>query len=60
MQQYTEVVTLKISKTQKDTLGKLKQRNIKVSNFIRLAISEKLKRDAKELIVKEVKIKTPF
>ena len=60
MQQYTEVVTLKISKTQKETLAKLKQRNVKVSKFIRLAISEKLKRDAKELIVKEVKIKTPF
>lgn len=52
MQQYTEVITLKITPTQKQTLDKLKSRNIKVANFIRMAIKEKLQRDAKELIVK--------
>ena len=52
MQQYTEVITTKITVTQKQTLNKLKLRNIKVSNFIRLAIKEKLERDAKELIIK--------
>jgi post-segregation antitoxin (ccd killing protein) len=46
---YTEVVTIKISKTQKETLGKLKIRNIRVSDFIRKAIAEKIKRDASEL-----------
>ena len=42
---YTEVFTLKISSTQKRTLEKLKSRNIKVSDFVRKSISEKIKRD---------------
>ena len=46
---YTEVFTLKISKQQKQTLDKLKSRNIKVSSFVRKAISEKIKRDYAEL-----------
>jgi post-segregation antitoxin (ccd killing protein) len=60
MEIYTEVITLKISKVQKQTLSKLRSRNIKVSNFIRQAIKEKLERDASELIDKS-KIKyCPF
>ena len=46
---YTEVFTLKISSTQNRTLEKLKSRNIKVSDFVRKAISEKIKRDYAEL-----------
>ena len=46
---YTEVFTLKISSTQKRTLEKLKSRNIKVSDFVRKAISEKTKRDYENL-----------
>ena len=46
---YTEVFTLKITSTQKRTLEKLKSRNIKVSDFVRKAISEKIKRDYAEL-----------
>ena len=46
---YTEVFNLKISKQQKQTLEKLKSRNIKVSDFVRKAISEKIKRDYAEL-----------
>ncbi len=42
---YTEVFTLKISKQQKQTLEKLKSRNIKVSSFVREAIAEKINRD---------------
>lgn len=60
MQKYTETQNLKISKIQKETLGKLKERNIRVSQFIRDAISEKLKRDASELIVKPKKVYIPF
>jgi hypothetical protein len=59
MKQYTEVITLKITTNQKQTLNKLKSRNIKVAHFIRLAISEKLQRDAKKLIVKP-KLECPF
>lgn len=57
---YTEVFTLKISATQKRTLEKLKSRNIKVSDFVRKAISEKIKRDYEELQDKPKKEYCPF
>jgi post-segregation antitoxin (ccd killing protein) len=57
---FTEKITLKITSTQKQTLDKLKARNIRVSDFIRKAISEKIKRDAKELEVKPKKEFTLF
>jgi len=57
---YREVITLKISKTQKMTLEKLKFRRVKVSEFIRVAIKEKIERDYQELKIKEQKIKIPF
>lgn len=60
MQIYTEGLSLKISKTQKETLNKLAERNVKVSDFIRKAISEKLQRDAKDLVVKPKEVKVPF
>ena len=56
----TEVFTLKISATQKRTLDKLKSRNIKVSDFVRKAISEKIKRDYAELQDKPKKEYCPF
>ena len=46
---YTEVFTLKISKVQKQTLNKLKSRNINVSSFVRKAIAEKIECDYAEL-----------
>ena len=46
---YTEVFNLKISKQQKQTLEKLKSRNIKVSSFVRKAIAEKINRDYENL-----------
>ena len=57
---YTEVFTLKTSSTQKRTLEKLKSRNIKVSDFVRKAISEKIKRDYAELQDKPKKEYCPF
>ena len=57
---YTEVFTLKISSTQKRTLEKLKSRNIKVSDFVRKAIAEKIKRDYAELQDKPKKEFCPF
>jgi len=57
---YTEVFTLKISSTQKRTLDKLKSRNIKVSDFVRKAIAEKIKRDYAELQDKPKKEYCPF
>ena len=46
---YTEVFTLKISKQQKQTLEKLKSRNINVSSFVRKAIAEKINREYENL-----------
>ena len=46
---YTEAFTLKISKQQKQTLEKLKSRNIKVSSFVRKAIAEKINREYENL-----------
>ena len=57
---YTELYTLKISKVQKNTLEKLKARNIKVSSFVRKAIAEKIERDYKELQPKPPKDDCPF
>ncbi len=60
MEIYTEKISIKVSKIQKQTLEKLKLRKIKVSEFIRKAIAEKIKRDAKELEVKPKKEYCPF
>ena len=47
---YTEIVTLKITAIQKQTLNKLKSKNYKVAEFIRVAIKEKLQRDKHEIL----------
>jgi post-segregation antitoxin (ccd killing protein) len=60
MENYTEVITLKINKVQKNTLNKLRSRNIKVSKFIRDAIAEKINREANELKEKPKKNDCPF
>lgn len=60
MQQYTEVLNVKISKIQKKTLDKIKDKGFKVSVFVRQAIKEKIERDYKHLREKPKEIKTPF
>lgn len=60
MQQYTEVLNVKISKTQKRTLDKIKERGFKVSNFVRQAIKEKIKRDHADLQPKPKQDYSPF
>ena len=57
---YTEVFTLKISSTQKRTLEKLKSRNIKVSDFVRKAIAEKINREYENLKEKPKDEYCPF
>ena len=57
---YTEIFTLKISKVQKQTLDKLKSRNIKISSFVRNAIAEKITRDYKKLKQKQLEEFCPF
>lgn len=46
---YTEVEVIKLTKTQKETLKKLKKYNVNKSRFIREAISEKLQREGFEI-----------
>jgi len=57
---YTKVITLKISETQNETLCKLRVKNIKVSNFIREAIKEKIKKEYDYIIYKPKKNNIPF
>ena len=60
MQKYTEIVTLKISLTQKKTLNKMRERNIRVADFIRKAIKEKIDREYQDLKPKIKKEHCPF
>jgi hypothetical protein len=50
MNNYTHTITINFSEQQHQTLEKLRNRNIKVGDFIRKAIAEKIKRDYKDLL----------
>jgi len=56
MQLYTERQTIMISKTQANSLSVLKNHKIRVSQFIRDAIKEKLQREWKGIKEKENRI----
>jgi hypothetical protein len=56
---YTESKVVKLTKIQSTTLKNLRKYNIRVCDFIRDAISEKLERDKHE-ILKQKKEYTPF
>ncbi len=60
MQKYTEIQTLKISLIQKQTLNKMKQNKVCISNFIRNAIKEKIQREYAELIKNPEKVNCLF
>ena len=60
MQKYTEVITLKLTLQQKQTLQKLKARNIKVASFIRAAIADKITAEKPNLMPKPKPIYCPF
>jgi len=59
MIKYTKVKVIKITDQQHQTLKKLDSYNINVAQFVRDAISEKIKREYKDLIPK-VKNDCPF
>jgi hypothetical protein len=46
----TEIINIRISTKQKQTLKKLEKFDINVSQFIRDAIAEKIKRDYKNIV----------
>lgn len=57
---YSEVYVLKISKTQKQTLQKIKERGFVVSKFVREAIQEKIQREHAQLQPKPKQDYSPF
>lgn len=60
MKQYTERLAVMISRTQSETLEKLRNRNINTSQFVRQAINEKIHRDYKQLKEKRDTTYVPF
>jgi hypothetical protein len=60
MKNYTKTKVIRISETQLLTLQKMKSYNIDTGRFIREAISEKIKREYKDLIPKPKKEFCPF
>lgn len=59
MKNYPKTKVIRISEVQLKTLQKMKSYNIDIGNFIRDAISEKIKKEYKNLIPK-VKNECPF
>ena len=57
---YTKVKVVKITEIQYETLKKLDSYQINVAKFIRDAISEKIKREYKDLLPKPKKLDCPF
>jgi hypothetical protein len=49
MQQYTELKTIRLSKQQMNTLFIIESRGVNISQFIRIAIKDKIKRDWKTI-----------
>ena len=60
MKSYTKNITINVSEVQFETLEKIRANNIKVGNFIRQAIQEKIKREYQQLILKPKKSDCPF
>lgn len=60
MKKYTKIKVLRISETQDKTLKKMKLLGVDVSQFCRVAIKEKIKRDYQELLPIKKKEYCPF
>ena len=60
MSKLTIIHTIRFSEKQAESLQKLKDYDVNVSQFIRLAIAEKIKRDWKEIKEKKERVKLPF
>ena len=57
---YTKTKVVKITETQHTTLKKLESYNVRVCDFIRDAISKKIKREGLDIIEKSKKEYIPF
>ena len=60
MNKYTVIHTIRFSEKQAESLQKLKNYDVNVSQFIRIAIAEKIKRDWKTIKEKKERVKIPF
>jgi len=60
MKKYTKTKVIRISEVQLNTLQKMKSYNVDICKFIRDAISEKIKREYKDLLPKTKKEFIPF
>ena len=57
---YTKVKVIRITDIQHETLIKMSNYNVNVGNFIRDAISEKIKREYKDIVKPIKEIDCPF
>ena len=60
MKQLTEIYTIRFSAQQAESLEKLKEYDVNISRFIRIAIAEKIKRDWKQIKQQKERVKLPF
>ena len=60
MAKLTNNYTIRFSDEQINSLKKLKDYDVNISQFIRLAISEKIKRDWKQIKEEKQRVKLPF
>ena len=60
MAKLTNNYTIRFSDEQINSLNKLKDYDVNISQFIRIAISEKIKRDWKQIKEKKQRVKLPF
>ena len=60
MSKYTVIHTIRFSAQQAESLQKLKDYDVNVSKFIRLAIADKIKRDWKQIKENKQRVKLPF
>lgn len=60
MAKLTNNYTIRFSDEQLNSLEKLKNYDVNISQFIRLAIAEKIKRDWKQIKENKQRVKLPF
>ena len=60
MNKLSVIQTIRFSEKQAESLQKLKDYDVNISQFIRIAISEKIKRDWKSIKEKKERVKLPF
>ena len=60
MSKYTVIHTIRFSEQQAESLHKLKDYDVNVSQFIRLAIADKIKKDWKQIKEEKQRVKLPF